>query len=76
LLAILFLVFQAPDVALSEVVVGTIAVPLMILLSMAKLKYYARLHKEVKEEIQDPDEAEQVTRRGQDSETMRRGEGQ
>jgi uncharacterized MnhB-related membrane protein len=36
-LAILFFVFQAPDVALSEIVVATVAVPLMVLLALAKL---------------------------------------
>jgi uncharacterized MnhB-related membrane protein len=36
-LAILFFVFEAPDVALSEIVVATVAVPLMVLLALAKL---------------------------------------
>ena len=38
LLAILFFVVQAPDVALSEIVVGAVALPLMILLSLAKIR--------------------------------------
>lgn len=38
LLAILFLVFQAPDVALSAIVVGALALPLMILLALAKTR--------------------------------------
>lgn len=38
LLAILCFVLQAPDVALSEIVVGAVAVPLMILLSVAKVR--------------------------------------
>ena len=38
LLAILFFVLQAPDVALSEVVVGAVALPLMILVSLAKIR--------------------------------------
>ena len=38
LLAILFLVFQAPDVALSQIVVGGVALPLMVLLTLAKLR--------------------------------------
>jgi uncharacterized MnhB-related membrane protein len=42
LLAILFFVLQAPDVALSEIVVGAVAVPLMILLSLAKIRGGAR----------------------------------
>ena len=37
LLAILFFVLQAPDVALSEIVVGAVALPLMVLLSLAKI---------------------------------------
>jgi len=37
-LAVLFLVFGAPDVALSEIVVATVAVPLMVLLTLAKLR--------------------------------------
>ena len=35
LLAVLFFVFQAPDVALSQIVVGTVAVPVMALLTLA-----------------------------------------
>ncbi len=38
LLAIMFFVLQAPDVALSEIVVGAVALPLMILLSLAKIR--------------------------------------
>jgi energy-converting hydrogenase B subunit D len=38
LLAVLFLVFQAPDVALSAIVVGALALPLMILLALAKTR--------------------------------------
>jgi uncharacterized MnhB-related membrane protein len=36
LLTILFVVLQAPDVALSLIVVGVVAFPLMILLTLAK----------------------------------------
>jgi uncharacterized MnhB-related membrane protein len=38
LLGILFFAVQAPDVALSEVVVGAVALPLMILLALAKIR--------------------------------------
>ena len=38
LLALLFFVLQAPDVALSQIVVGTVALPLMILLAIAKVR--------------------------------------
>jgi uncharacterized MnhB-related membrane protein len=37
LLALLFFVFQAPDVALSQIVVGSIALPAMIILTLARL---------------------------------------
>jgi energy-converting hydrogenase B subunit D len=38
LLALAFFTFQAPDVALSELVIGSAAVPLMLLLAIAKLR--------------------------------------
>ena len=38
LLAILFFLFQAPDVALSQITVGTVALPLMILLALSKIR--------------------------------------
>ncbi len=38
LLALLFFLFQAPDVALSQVVVGVVAWPLMIMLTLAKVR--------------------------------------
>jgi uncharacterized MnhB-related membrane protein len=37
LLALLFFLYQAPDVALSQIAVGAIALPLMILLSLARI---------------------------------------
>jgi energy-converting hydrogenase B subunit D len=37
LLAILFMLFQAPDVALSMIVVASVALPLMLLLALAKM---------------------------------------
>ena len=38
LLAILFFVFQAPDVTLSELTVGAIALPIILLLTIAKVR--------------------------------------
>jgi uncharacterized MnhB-related membrane protein len=38
LLAILFMVFQAPDVTLSELTVGAVALPLLILLALSKVR--------------------------------------
>lgn len=37
-LGILFFVFQAPDVALSNIVIGAVAMPTMILLAIAKTR--------------------------------------
>jgi energy-converting hydrogenase B subunit D len=38
LLAVLFLVFQAPDVTLSELTVGAVALPIILLLALAKVR--------------------------------------
>ena len=38
LLAVLFLVFQAPDVTLSELTVGAVALPIVLLLALAKIR--------------------------------------
>jgi uncharacterized MnhB-related membrane protein len=40
-LGIMFLVYQAPDVALSQITVGAVALPLMILLALAKVRALA-----------------------------------
>jgi energy-converting hydrogenase B subunit D len=37
LLALLFLVYQAPDVTLSALTVGAVALPLLLLLALAKI---------------------------------------
>ncbi len=38
ILSLMFMVFQAPDVALSQIVVGAVGLPLMVLLAIAKLR--------------------------------------
>ena len=38
LLALLFMVFQAPDVTLSELTVGAVALPILLLLVLAKVR--------------------------------------
>ena len=38
LLAVLFFVFQAPDVTLSELTVGSVALPVLLLLALAKVR--------------------------------------
>ena len=37
-LAVLFLVFQAPDVTLSELTIGAVALPMLLLLALAKIR--------------------------------------
>ncbi len=41
-LALMFFIFQAPDVALSQITVGTVALPLMILLALTKIRKHRR----------------------------------
>ena len=38
LLAVLFMAFQAPDVTLSELTVGAVVLPLLLLLTLAKVR--------------------------------------
>jgi energy-converting hydrogenase B subunit D len=38
LLAVLFLAFQAPDVTLSELTVGAVLLPIIVLLTLAKVR--------------------------------------
>jgi uncharacterized MnhB-related membrane protein len=41
-LTVLFLVFQAPDVALSALAVGAVALPLVIVISIARVRAHSR----------------------------------
>jgi uncharacterized MnhB-related membrane protein len=41
-LTMLFFVFQAPDVALSEIVIATVGLPVMILLALRKVREQER----------------------------------
>jgi energy-converting hydrogenase B subunit D len=45
-LAVLFLAFGAPDVALSQIVVAGVAVPVMVLLALAKIRTDERRREE------------------------------
>jgi energy-converting hydrogenase B subunit D len=38
LLGMMFFIFQAPDVALSQIAVGAVGLPLMIMLAIARVK--------------------------------------
>ncbi len=37
--ALMFFFFQAPDVALSQITVGSVALPLMIMLALSRMKF-------------------------------------
>jgi uncharacterized MnhB-related membrane protein len=39
LMALVFFFFQAPDVALSQITVGAVALPLMVILAISHMKY-------------------------------------
>jgi uncharacterized MnhB-related membrane protein len=45
-LTMLFFVFQDPDVALSEIVVSTVGLPVMVLLALRKVKVQERQREE------------------------------
>ena len=45
-LTVLFFVFQAPDVALSEIVVSTVGLPVMVLLALRKVNQQEDEHEE------------------------------
>ena len=45
-LTMLFFVFQAPDVALSEIVVSSVGLPVMILLAIRKVREHERQREE------------------------------
>lgn len=49
-LTVLFFVFQAPDVALSEIAVSTIGLPLIILAALRKIGTQEEAHRRSEEE--------------------------
>lgn len=51
-LTMLFFVFQAPDVALSEIVVSTVGLPVMILLALRKVREQEREREHSEDEPQ------------------------
>ena len=49
-LVMLFFVFQAPDVALSEIVVSPVGLPVMILLALRKVRQHEREREQEEEQ--------------------------
>ena len=43
--ALMFFIFQAPDVALSQITVGAVALPLMIMLALSRMKFHKATRK-------------------------------
>lgn len=44
-MALVFFYFQAPDVALSQITVGAIALPLMVMLAISRMKFRSAFQK-------------------------------
>ena len=53
LFALLFFLFQAPDVALSQITVGAIALPLMVMLAITRMKHRRELKAQGQEKHHD-----------------------
>jgi uncharacterized MnhB-related membrane protein len=47
-LALMFFIYQAPDVALSQIVIGAVALPLMFMLALSKIRRNERQREELK----------------------------
>ncbi len=54
LLALMFFIYQAPDVALSQIVIGAVALPLMFMLALTKV----RINSEIAERKKQKEERE------------------
>jgi energy-converting hydrogenase B subunit D len=48
-MALVFFFFQAPDVALSQITVGAVALPLMVMLAISRMHYRRRSQHEKEE---------------------------
>jgi energy-converting hydrogenase B subunit D len=48
LMALVFFYFQAPDVALSQITVGAVALPLMVMLAISRMKFRSALESKSK----------------------------
>ncbi len=57
LLGLMFFIFQAPDVALSQITVGAVALPLMVMLALTKIRI-AQQDRERERKQREPDKEE------------------
>jgi uncharacterized MnhB-related membrane protein len=49
LMALVFFYFQAPDVALSQITVGAVALPLMVMLAISRMKFRAAIKSDARD---------------------------
>ena len=56
-LALMFFIFQAPDVALSQIVIGAVALPLMFMLAISKIRCNEQHREESKQKGDQGEEA-------------------
>lgn len=54
LLALMFFIFAAPDVALSQITIGAVALPLMFMLAIAKIRRNEEQRKKLRERDKGP----------------------
>ena len=47
--ALMFFFFQAPDVALSQITVGAVALPLMVMLALSRMKFRRNIQRKEQE---------------------------
>jgi energy-converting hydrogenase B subunit D len=52
-LALMFFIYQAPDVALSQIVIGAVALPLMFMLTLSKIRRNEHKREQIKRDEQE-----------------------
>lgn len=56
-MALMFFIFQAPDVALSQIVIGTVALPLMFMLALSKIRRNEHQRQQLKQHKEESEKA-------------------
>jgi len=59
ILALMFFIFQAPDVALSQITIGAVALPLMFMLALTKIRRNEE-HRRLQQEQQKKESAKEA----------------
>ncbi len=58
LLGLMFFIFQSPDVALSQITVGAVALPLMVMLALTKIRIAQEDREREEQKQREPDKEE------------------